>query len=168
MPLALCYNPLEAMPKRFSSTEFFRALPAAVRPLLPKGLRPFEHRARSWMLQVYYDSAEVHYEASKLYRPSVFEVGLHFERRGQERNDALLRHFAPYVFEIKAELGEQVKFEPWDKGWSKIYETLAVAPYNEDYLAQVAGRLAQMIAVLQPMLEEYDDRREQRPKEAAR
>ncbi len=144
------------MGKNFRSSDFYRALPSKLRPLLPRPLRRFEYRLRPWMLQVYYDDYYVHYEASALKKLNVFEVGLHFERRGRELNDALMRHFMGCVFEIKAELGPQVEFEKWDKGWSKIYETLPLALYDEDYLARVAERMAKMIVCLQPILDEVD------------
>ena len=142
------------MSKTYRSSEFFRALPAKLRPRLPKDLRKFDTRLRNWMLQVHYDDPYVHYEASALPKLKVFEVGLHFERRGRELNDELLSHCLQYVFEIKAELGPQVEFEKWDKGWSKIYETLPLATYDEAYLERVAERMAQLIACLQPLLDE--------------
>jgi hypothetical protein len=140
--------------KIYRSSEFFRALPARLRPQLPKELQRFEMRTRNWMLQVYYSDPNVHYEASALPRLKVFEVALHFERRGRTLNDALMSHFMPYAFEIKDALGPQVQFERWDKGWSKIYEALLLAPYDEAYLEHVAERLAAIIACLQPILAE--------------
>ena len=58
-----------------------------------------------------------------------------------------------HLFEIKAELGDQVEAEMWDKGWTKVYETLPLETFNEAYLNRVAERLAKMIVVLQPTLE---------------
>ena len=115
----LCYNRPCAMSKVYRSSEFFRALPADIKPRLPRNLQKYHTRLRNWMLQVYYGDYAVHYEASAYQRLNVFEVGLHFERRGRDHNDALMQQFVPYVFEIKAELGPQVEFERWDKGWSK-------------------------------------------------
>ncbi len=138
----------------YRSSEFFHALPAQLRPRLPKELRQFHTRLRNWMLQVYYDDALVHYEASAFPKLHVFEVALHFERHGRELNDALMSHFMPHVFEIKAELGPQVEFEKWDKGWSKIYETLPLASYDDQYLERVAERMAKLIACLQPILDD--------------
>jgi hypothetical protein len=142
--------------KIYRSSEFFRALPARLRTHLPKELRRFDVRLRNWMLQVYYADPNVHYEASAFSRLDVFEVALHFERRGRELNDALMQQFMPHVFEIKHELGSQIQFERWDKGWSKIYDTLPLAPYDDAYLERVAKRLAEIIACLQPLLSEED------------
>jgi hypothetical protein len=58
-----------------------------------------------------------------------------------------------HLFEIKAELGDQVEAEMWDKGWTKVYETIELETFNEDYVDRVAARLAKMIVVLQPILE---------------
>ena len=106
------------------------------------------------MLQVYYDDSTVHYEASAFSKLSCFEIALHFERRGRELNDSLMEQFLPYAFEIKAELGPHIEFERWDKGWSKIYETLPLAKYDDDFLERVAERMARMIACLEPILSE--------------
>ena len=140
--------------KTYRSSEFFRALPARLRPQLPKELRRFDVRLRNWMLQLYYADPTVHYEASALTRLKVFEVALNFERRGRELNDSLMQQFMPFVFEIKDELGPQIQFERWDKGWSKIYDTLPLGAYDEAYLDRVAARLARLIACLQPILGE--------------
>jgi hypothetical protein len=58
-----------------------------------------------------------------------------------------------HLFEIKAELGDYVEAEMWDRGWTKVYETLPLATMNEAYLNRVAERLARTISVLQPILE---------------
>jgi hypothetical protein len=144
------------MPSVYRSSEFFRALPARLKPHLPRDLRRFEQRVRNWMVQVHYGDFSAHYEASAYTRLNAFEIGLHFERRGRELNDALMQHFTPHVFEIKALLGEGVHFERWDKGWSKIYETVPLAPYDEAYLEQIAVRMAALIACLQPILSEAE------------
>jgi hypothetical protein len=143
------------MSKVYRSSEFFRALPMHLKPRLPKELHKYHTRLRNWMLQVYYAEYAVHYEASAYQRLNAFEVGLHFERRGREPNEALMQQFMPFVFEIKAELGPQVEFERWDKGWSKIYETIRLAPYDEEYLAHIAERMAKLIACLQPFVKDF-------------
>jgi hypothetical protein len=55
--------------------------------------------------------------------------------------------------EIKAELGDGFEAEMWDRGWTKVYETIPLETFSEAYLDRVAGRLAQVIVVLQPILE---------------
>jgi len=130
-----------------------RALPAAVRPRLPKNLQAFKTHARPWLVQFYYTHALLHYEVVTLgQRRGVLEIGLHFESRAAAENARLLDGFMQHLFEIKAELGDQIEAEKWDKGWTKVYETIALEPMTEAYLDRTADRLVRMIVVLQPIL----------------
>ena len=136
------------------SAEFMRALPDAVRTNLPKKLQGFKVNLRPWLVQFYYASALLHYEVvTHGERRGLLEIGLHFESRNPDENARLLTGFMQHLFEIKAELGDQVEAEMWDKGWTKVYETIPLETMNEAYLDRVAQRLARMIGVLQPILE---------------
>jgi hypothetical protein len=136
------------------STEFMRALPNAVRAKLPKPLQAFKNNLRPWLAQFYYANALLHYEVvTHGERRGILEIGLHFESRNPDENARLLNGFMQHLFEIKAELGDQVEAEMWDKGWTKVYETIPLETMNEAYLDRVAERLARMISVLQPILE---------------
>lgn len=131
-----------------------RTLPAATRSKLPKKLQPFEINLRPWLVQFYYTDPLLHYEVVTLgERRGVLEIGLHFESRTSEVNAKLLQGFMKYLFEIKIELGDQIEAETWDKGWTKVYETIDLDDFDEAYLDHVAGRLAKMIVVLQPIFE---------------
>ena len=55
------------------------------------------------------------------------------------------------LFEIKAELGESVEAEMWDRGWTKIYEVVPEAKLTPEYQAQVAARVAEFIVCLHPI-----------------
>ena len=81
------------------------------------------------------------------------EIGLHFESRASEVNAHLLDDFMQHLFEIKAELGDHVEAEMWDRGWTKVYETIPLEAFNEDYVKRVADRLAKIMVVLQPIYE---------------
>jgi hypothetical protein len=136
------------------SSDFFGALPEATRPLLPKRLQNFRVSRRSWLVQLYYAHPLLHYEVWNLgERRGKLEIGLHFESRNPDENERLLRRFQAHLFEIKTELGESVEAEAWDKGWTKVYEVIPLKSFTPEYLDQVAARLAQMIAVMQPLLE---------------
>ena len=136
------------------SAEFMRALPNAVRAKLPKPLQAFKTNLRSWLVQFYYANALSHYEVVTYgERRGILEIGLHFESRQPDENARLLNGFLQHLFEIKAELGDQVEAEMWDKGWTKVYETIPLETMNEAYLDRVAEGLARMIGVLQPILE---------------
>ena len=79
------------------------------------------------------------------------EIGLHFESKDPADNRELLAEFQVYLLEIKAELGDSVEAELWDRGWTKVYDTLPLAPYEPAYLDTVARRLAEIARVLQPI-----------------
>jgi hypothetical protein len=130
-----------------------QAIPDATRVHLPPPLRDFQWEARAWLVQLHYGHPRLHYEVWSMAYRNLLEVGLHFEHRDRSVNARLLEHFDAYAVAIKAELGEQVEVEPWDKGWAKVYETLPLQPFEPAFLEQVAQRLARMIAYLQPILD---------------
>ena len=135
------------------SSDFMQAIPDATRVHLPPPLRDFQWQARAWLVQIHYGHPRLHYEVWSMAYRNLLEVGLHFEHQDRSVNARLLEHFDVYAVAIKAELGEQVEVEPWDKGWAKVYETLPLQPFEPAYLEQVAQRLARMIAYLQPILD---------------
>ncbi len=134
------------------SSDFMKAIPGATREHLPSALHDFRWRARSWLVQVYYGHPRLHYEVWSMSRRDLLELGLHFEHRDRSLNARLLSHFDAHAVAIKAQLGEQVEVEPWDKGWAKVYQTLPLQPFEPLYLEDVSLKLAQMITVLQPIL----------------
>jgi hypothetical protein len=139
---------------RLSSSQFMRQLPGATRAQLPPHLRQFRAFTRSWLCQLYYRDARLHYEVWNMgERRGVLELGLHFESRDRDTNARLLEGFSRRMVEVKATLGSQWEAEPWDKGWTKVYETLPYEPFSDELLAAVAKRLARAISVLQPIFE---------------
>jgi len=142
------------------STEFMRALPEAIRPKLQKPLRDFETASRAWLVQLYYDSPYIHYEAWNLgERRGRLEIGLHCESREADLNARLLDGMLAHLFEIKAELGPSFEAEPWDKGWTKVYETIPLERFSAEYVERVAARVAQVIGVLEPIRRDLRGRR---------
>jgi hypothetical protein len=135
------------------SSAFMKAIPDATRNHLPPALRDFQWQARSWLVQIHYGHPRLHYEVWSLSRRNILELGLHFEHRNRSVNARLLDHFDAHAVAIKAELGEQVEVEPWDKGWAKVYETLPLEPFDPPYLEKTAQRLAQLITYLQPIMD---------------
>jgi hypothetical protein len=135
--------------------ELMRAIPPATRAKLPKNLQNFKVATRSWLVQIYYTDAQIHYEVVTLgVKRGELELGLHFESRNAALNARLLDGMARYLIEIKAELGNGFEAEMWDRGWTKVYETIPMETFDEAYVDRVAARLAQVIAVMQPILEE--------------
>ncbi|MBI3763751.1 MAG: hypothetical protein HY260_18050 [Chloroflexi bacterium] len=138
-----------------NSTSFFRELPAATRPHLSTELRKFRSETRSWLAQLYYTDARLHYEVWNLgEHRGKMEIGLHFESRDRTTNDRYLAGFQRHMIEVKAKLGEDWEAEPWEKGWTKVYATIEREAFTEDYLERVARQLAGAMAVLQPIFED--------------
>ena len=134
------------------SSEFMRALPEAIRAKLDKRLQDFRTAGRSWLVQLYYDDPNIHYEIWNLgERRGRLEIGLHFESRMPGLNARLLEGIMAHLFEIKAELDPSFEAEPWDKGWTKVYEAIPLEPFSVEYLEQIAARTAQVMGVLEPI-----------------
>ncbi len=140
---------------RLTSSQFMHALPAATREHLPPPLRKFKSVSRGWLCQLYYRDPRLHYEVWNMgERRGLIEIGLHFESRDRAKNLALLAGFSRRMVEIKAALGPQWEAEPWDKGWTKVYETTPYEPFSTEVLEAIARRLAHAMTVLQPIWDE--------------
>lgn len=138
--------------KNLPVREFLALLVEEVRALLPEEGRSFQTYSRWSLVKLYYTSLAVHYEAWVQRKTGRLELGLHFEGAA-ESNQALLAALARYAPVIMAELGPQVEMEQWTKSWTRIHRSLALGPLNEEFVHVAAQQLAQMITVLQPMLE---------------
>ena len=79
------------------------------------------------------------------------EIGLHFESRDRVKNLTLLAGFSRRMVAVKATLGPQWEAEPWDRGWTKVYETVPYEPFSTEVLDAIARRLARAMTVLQPI-----------------
>ena len=140
------------MAARITSYQFMQALPNVVREQLPPPLQKFRAAPRGWLCQLYYRDPRLHYEVWSLgERRGLIEIGLHFESKDRAVNERLLRGFFGCMIEIKATLGEQWEAEYWDKGWTKVYETLPYEPFSPEVLDAVSQRLARAMVVLQPI-----------------
>jgi hypothetical protein len=133
--------------------QFFRELPDAVRALLPSELRDFTYRPRGSLAQLYFRDPRVHYEAWFHWRTGRLELGLHFERTERD-NERLFEEFDRRMVEIKGELGQSIELERWDHGWARLYETWPCDKVDRSFRDHVTGRLAQIIAVSQPICDE--------------
>jgi hypothetical protein len=135
--------------------ELMRAIPPATRAKLPREPQNFKVATRSWLVQLYYTDPLLHYEVVTLgVKRGQLELGLHFESRNAALNARLLDGMTRHLIEIKAELGDGFEAEMWDRGWTKIYETFSMETFDAAYVDRVAAKLAQVIVVMQPILEE--------------
>jgi hypothetical protein len=116
--------------------------------------RDHQWRLRWSLLQVYFESPAVHYEAWVQRKTGRIEIGLHFEGE-PEANYRWAQALAPRALEIQARLGPGVELEEWTRSWTRLHETRPLAGELTLELAQqVAERLAEFIGALEPILAE--------------
>ena len=139
------------------STEFLQRCADDVRAALPAQYAGFETLNMGFLIKIFYGSPGgkvpgVHYEVA-LRNNGFVEIGLHFEA-GKQTNDRLLRYFSDHALDVISQLGPQVEIEQWTKSWGRVHQTLPYTTPNEHLLSLVSKRMAGMITVLQPMLDE--------------
>ena len=138
--------------------DFFSGLRKGVKSKLPPDLRAFEtSRGHSRLLKLHYGHPEFHFEAWHHIGDGRLEIGLHFEGR-PDANQEAFDYFRERMVEVKARL-PRAELEPWDRGWTRLYETLAAPQLDEPVLALAIERLDAYITTLQPMLAAYLSRR---------
>jgi hypothetical protein len=136
-------------------SDFLLALPDRVREGLTDQRRALQWQQRWGLLKLWYHDPRIHYEVGFHRRIERLEVGLHFEA-DPATNRRLLEHFDANLIVAKIEISDRVEAEPWDRGWSRVYEMLPIEPLDDRYLRHVAGRTARLISVLEPLLEEAE------------
>jgi hypothetical protein len=134
--------------------KFQVSLVASVRQQLPRALRDPQLRAFASLLKLYYANPKVHYEIWVRGETRLIEIGLHFEA-DKHTNDALRAYFEKRALEIRAELGERVEVERWTNVWSRVHQVLPYETLDEELVEQVAEKLARMITVLEPMVQQW-------------
>src|ERR1700746_1605233 len=103
--------------------EFFSGVRKGLKTTLPEPLRRFEvGRGHSRLLKIHYGRPDLHFEAWHHTGDGRLEVGLHFEGTAA-LNDSAFDYFRARMVEVKAQL-PRAELEPWDRGWSRLYETL--------------------------------------------
>ena len=138
------------MPMRVN--DFMALVQERTTAILHDDLRRFIARIRFVWFQLHYHSPAVHYEVWPTRKTGRIEIGLHFEGP-REFSYRWAEVMAPYMPEIQARLGPQVELEEWTSAWTRIHQTLPYDPLSEPLAQEVARRLAQTIAVLQPIVE---------------
>jgi hypothetical protein len=131
--------------------EFFAGLRKGVKSRLPPALKTFETtRGHSRLLKLNYGHPEFHFEAWHHTGDGRLEIGLHFEGSA-DANQRAFEYFRGRMVEVKARL-PRAELEPWDRGWSRLYETLPAPQLDEAVLESAIERLDDYITTLQPML----------------
>jgi hypothetical protein len=138
--------------ERVRVRDFLAETLEAARSLLPEELRDFQGRLHGSLAKAYYDDPDQHFEVWLRRSAGRVELGLHFESRDRASNNRMLEWFADELGWIKAELGEHVEAEPWDRGWTRVHQTLALPePLTSELRDDLASRLARMIELLEPL-----------------
>lgn len=119
---------------------------------LPRALQKFHARAHFTLFKLHYDNSKLHYEVWVRGKERLIEIGLHFEA-DKSINDRLLAYFNEHAIEIHAALGRRVEIEQWTNSWSRVHEVVPYQSLDADLCKTVAHKLAQMIAILEPMLQ---------------
>jgi hypothetical protein len=139
-------------------TDFFSGLRKGVKSKLPQDLKAFETtRGHSRLLKLHYGHPELHFEAWHHTGDGRLEIGLHFEGSA-DANESAFDFFRERMVEVKARL-PRAELEPWDRGWSRLYETLPAPQLDEAVLTAAIERMDAYITTLQPMLAVFLERR---------
>ena len=135
-------------------SDFFTELRKGVKASLPANLREFKTtRGRGRLMKLYFEEPAFHYEAWHHAGQGKLEVGLHFEG-GRAENEAALEFFRSRMVEVKAGL-PRAELEPWDRGWSRLYETLPAARLDDGVVRDAVDRMSAYVVTLQPLLAQF-------------
>jgi hypothetical protein len=135
-----------------SPADFFAGLRKKLKASLPLALRNFTSgRGRGRLMKVHYAQSEFHFEAWHHTGDGRLEVGLHFEGT-TEQNQRAFEFFRSRVLEVKANL-PRAELEPWERGWSRLYETLPAPQLDDVVLDRAADLMTAYIVTLQPLVE---------------
>ena len=132
--------------------DFFAGLRKGLKSSLPVEYRKFNSaRGRGRLMKVHFGNPAFHYEAWHHTGAGRLEIGLHFESAAAE-NTRAFDFFRGRMLEVKDHL-PHAELEPWDRGWVRLYETLAAPSLDEAVLEEAVALMASYIAALQPLLD---------------
>ena len=132
-----------------------RAVSKDVLTYFSSHMMPIQSSVRSHLAKFWCRPPDnIHYELWLHERRNLIELGLHFEANA-DLNARLLAYFSGCLLEIQEQLGETIWAEPWDKGWTRLYEVRPMLPLNEERVADTAARMCELIECLQPYLDRF-------------
>jgi hypothetical protein len=135
-------------------SDFFAQLRQGVKARLPADMRGFRTtRGRGRLMKLHFGEPAFHYEAWHHTGAGRLEVGLHFEASATA-NEAAFDFFRARMVEVKAGL-PRAELEPWDRGWSRLYETVPAARLDDEVVREAVGCMAAYIVTLQPLLDQF-------------
>lgn len=129
-----------------------RAVVDAAAAAAPKTLGPYHTTSWSQIGKVWTGNRDIHYEVWNRSRLGVIELGLHFECDALT-NARLLAAFRAREHDVRRALGNAPLIEPWDRGWTRVYESRPLAS-DADGAAGYGARLAEYVRALEPILRE--------------
>ena len=140
------------MTGEMKTREFLYTLTDIVRQQLGPEMQGFQTIGPTMSLvKLHYGEPAVHYEVWIQKRRGEVELGLHFEGDA-ESNRRHLELLSGRRDAIRSALGPGVDAELWDKGWTRVHETVPLEPLNDDFLVELSFKLSAMIRTLEPML----------------
>lgn len=137
----------------YSPADFFAELRKSLKKSLPGPLRGFHTSRQGRLMKLHFGEPAFHYEAWHHTGAGRLEVGLHFEGSAAE-NQAAFDFFRARMVEVKAGL-PRAELEPWDRGWSRLYETLAAAQLDDGVVERGVDCMTRYIVTLQPLLAQF-------------
>jgi hypothetical protein len=137
--------------RRLDGRTFLRGVVERVKEETSADLPPVHSVAYSSMAQLWSGNKQLHYEAWIRGRLGVIELGLHFEA-DPLTNARLLAAFRARERTIHRALGAEVRIEPWDRGWARVWEPILLVELDRGFLELIADRIAAYISALEPLL----------------
>ncbi|HUQ41248.1 MAG TPA: hypothetical protein VM052_01985 [Candidatus Limnocylindrales bacterium] len=129
----------------------FRGIPPLLRANVPAHLGAFHCTATNWQTKAWSGNKSIHYEITVRHHAKVVELGLHFESDALT-NARLIGAFRSRAKEVKRELGSGARLEEWDKGWSRVWEPLALEKVTPEYSEAIQRRFVDYVRALEPIL----------------
>ena len=126
-------------------------LPDILRSRLPPQLGSFETILAGRLLKVHYGDPAFHFEVWFHEGKGLVEVAYHGEGSAAA-NRLLLDRLAARLVDIKESLGPTVELEPWVRSWIRLYRMLPAGSGGVLRAETLAGELAGMIVVVQPIV----------------
>ncbi len=136
-----------------TSKDFFAAVQVKLAGRLPAALRGFDARPGPRLIRFDYGHRETHFELWHHRAAGRLEVGLHFEG-DRTVNDRAREFFRAHMVQVKGTL-PWAELEPWERGWSRLYEMHPAAELTDQLLDHASQLLAAYIGTLQPLLDNF-------------
>lgn len=153
---------MSAKAPAYTRSAFFSDITRYLRTELPGELRDFQVRQTPFLMKLYYQNERVHFEVWVDSLRQQIEIGLDFED-GPESTSAYLAFFDERIVEIKQATGPVLELERWTKTWGHFVEVYPIDPLTSERAIMIAERMATIISVLQPLVEEANVEAGERP-----